>query len=126
MATIQVIQKNKEKIFRGINLEKLKELELREFAKLVKSRSRRSILRNDDVINKFIKKCEIRTASGGQIKTHDREMIIVPKMVGLSIFVHNGKEFQKVDITEFMLGHRFGEFSMTRKVAKHSKLGKKK
>ena len=50
-------------------------------------------------------------------------MIIVPKMIGLSIFVYNGKEFLKVDITHDMLGHRLGEFSLTRKIAKHTKAG---
>ncbi len=127
MATIQIIKKNKERIFRGKKLEDLKQLDVREFSKLVKSRSRRSLLRNYDVIEKFVKKCNERSAKGKQIRTHDRELIIVPNMVDRTIFIHNGKEFQKVEITEFMLGHRLGEFSMTRKIAKHAaKTAKKK
>ncbi len=57
------------------------------------------------------------------IKTHDRALVIVPQMVGKTIGVHNGKEFIKVIVTEEMLGHRLGEFSMTRKIAKHTKMG---
>jgi small subunit ribosomal protein S19 len=45
-------------------------------------------------------------------------------MVGLSFDVHNGKDFIKVFVTESMVGHKLGEFSLTRKFAGHSKKGK--
>jgi small subunit ribosomal protein S19 len=44
-------------------------------------------------------------------------------MIGKTIGIYNGKEFLRVIITEEMLGHRLGEFSMTRKIAKHTKMG---
>ena len=44
-------------------------------------------------------------------------------MVGNTIGVHNGKEFFKVVIVEEMLGHRLGEFAMTRRIAKHTSIG---
>lgn len=116
-------KKNKDKFFRGKNTEELKAVDTREFAKLVKSRARRTILRNYDVIEAFIAKCERNESRNKAIKTHDRTLIVVPRMVGKTIGVYNGKEFVKVVIVEEMLGHRLGEFSMTRKIARHTSIG---
>ncbi len=119
----ELIQKSKEKFYRGIELEELKKMDVREFAKLVKSGSRRFLLRNGEEIEKFVAKCEVKNARNKPIKTHDRELVIVPKMVGSMIQVHNGKEFVKVPIVSEMLGHRLGEFALTRKIAKHTSAG---
>ena len=125
MAEDTLVKKSKDKFFRGKNTEELKAIDTREFAKLVKSRARRTILRNYDIIEAFVKKCEIKDSKNRPIKTHDRTIVIVPKLVGKTIGVYNGKEFLKVVITEDMLGHRLGEFSMTRKIAKHTTVKKK-
>ncbi|MBT7928291.1 30S ribosomal protein S19 [Candidatus Peregrinibacteria bacterium] len=122
----ELARKSKDKFFRGKNVEDLKELSTRNFAKLVKARSRRTIMRNYDVIEAFVKKVEDKAAKGKLAKTQDRSLVIVPRMVGNMIGIHNGKEFTKILITHEMLGHRLGEFSMTRKIAKHTSLGKKK
>ena len=119
----KLVKKSKDKFFRGKNTEELKLIDTREFAKLVKSRARRTILRNYDVIEAFVKRCEMKDAKKRPIKTHDRALVIVPQLVGKTIGVYNGKEFVKVVVTEEMLGHRLGEFSMTRKIAKHTKMG---
>jgi small subunit ribosomal protein S19 len=118
-------KKSKDKFYRGVNTLELKDLDLREFAKFVKSSSRRAIIRNSDVIEKFVAKCEKRSAQNKPIKTHDRTIVVVPKMIGKTIQVYNGKEFVKVEIVDEMLGHRLGEFSPTRKIAKHTSLKKK-
>ena len=122
----ELVKKSKEKFFRGKNVEELKAVATREFAKLVKSRARRTIMRNYDVIEAFVKKVEEKSAKGKLPKTHDRTIVIVPRLVGKTVGVYNGKEFLKFEITYDMLGHRLGEFSMTRKIAKHTSLGKKK
>lgn len=122
----ELMKRSKEKFFRGNNVEDLKALGTREFAKLVKSRTRRTILRNYDVIEAFTKRLEEKSAKGKMMKTHNRTIVIMPRMVGKTIGVYNGREFVKVNITHEMLGHRLGEFSMTRKIAKHTSLGKKK
>ncbi|MEM2785003.1 MAG: ribosomal protein S19 family protein, partial [Candidatus Pacearchaeota archaeon] len=101
----------KEFLFRGKTLEELKKMDLREFAKYLKSRQRRSVLRQSHVIEKFLKRIEKKKAKGKPIRTHLRDLIIVPQMVGLTIYVHNGKEFIPVKINEEMLGHRLGEFA---------------
>jgi len=119
----ELIKKSKDKFYRGKNIEELKSVDTREFSKLLKSRARRKILRNYDVIEAFVSKCERNTSKNKSIKTHDRSIVIVPQMIGKTIGVHNGKEYIKVIIVEEMLGHRLGEFSMTRKIAKHTSVG---
>lgn len=122
----ELARKSKDKFFRGKNVEDLKAVDTREFAKLVKARARRTILRNYDVIEAFVRRLEAKESKRKMMKTHDRTIVIVPRMIGKTIGVYNGKEFLKVTITHDMLGHRLGEFSMTRKIAKHTSLGKKK
>jgi small subunit ribosomal protein S19 len=51
----------------------------------------------------------------GELKTTSRNSEIVPKFIKQTFFVHNGKTFTKVLVTEEMIGHKFGEFSPTRK-----------
>jgi len=57
------------------------------------------------------------------LKTHSREMVVLPKMVGLTIKVYNGKQFIDVLVVEEMLGHRFGEFALTRRRVAHNSPG---
>ena len=54
------------------------------------------------------------------IKTWSRRSTIVPEMIGLTMLVHNGKQFIPVLITEAMIGHKLGEFSPTRTFKAHS------
>jgi small subunit ribosomal protein S19 len=53
------------------------------------------------------------------IKTWSRRSMITPDFVGLTFTVHNGKVFNPVFVTENMVGHRLGEFSLTRSFKKH-------
>lgn len=113
----------REAIYRGKSLEELKLLDVRESAKYLKSRSRRTVLRNFDTIEKFIKRCEKKLEKNKRIKTHLRDLVIVPQLVGLTIQVHNGQAFQEFPITVEMIGHRLGEFAPTRVIAKHTSMG---
>ena len=117
------IAKSKEQNYRGQKLEHLKTLDVREVAKYLKSRSRRSVLRNFDKIEKFVKRCETAISQNKKIRTHLRDMIIVPRMVGMKVSVHNGKQFNDVPITVEMIGHRLGEFSLTRGRVNHGEAG---
>ena len=123
MAEEAIQQRSKDKFYRGKKIDDLKNLDTREFAKLVKSRPRRAILRNFDVIEAFIEKCKERSGKNRPIKTHNRALVIVPAMIGNTIGIHNGKEYIRVLIVEEMLGHRLGEFSPTRKPTKHGAAG---
>ena len=116
---MEAYEGKKEFTYRGKNLEELKALDIREFAKHLKSRERRSVLRHFDVIQRFLKK----NINKDKIRTHERDLIIVPQMVGLVIYVYNGQEFVQVRIAAEMLGHRLGEFSPTRRIVKHGAPG---
>jgi len=115
--------KKKELNYRGKTIDELKALGVREFAEFVKSRERRNILRNFQTIESFVSRLKARALKNKTIKTHSREMVVVPQMVGAKIGVHNGKEFVPVEITIEMLGHKLGEFALTRTKTKHTKSG---
>jgi small subunit ribosomal protein S15e len=57
------------------------------------------------------------------IKTHLRDTIIIPEMVGCMVAVHNGKSFNQIEIKAEMIGHYLGEFSLTYKPVKHGRPG---
>lgn len=120
---MEVEVKSKEVFYRGKPLEYLKGLDVRESAKYLPSRERRSVLRHFEIIEKFIKDCETKEARKKKIKTHMRDLVIVPKLVGKNIEVHNGKTFQEISVSADMIGHRLGEFAATRKRVAHSAAG---
>lgn len=113
----------KEFVYRGRTINELRQIDLREFAKFLPARERRSLLRQTETVEKFLKNCEKKIQKGKQIRTHLRSLVIVPKMLDLTIYIHNGKEFIPIKITEEMLGHRLGEFTMTRKKVEHGAPG---
>lgn len=111
----------KEFLFRGKTLDELKKLSVKEFAQLIPTRQRRTLLRGLTDEQKALMK-EVDNKEGN-IKTHCRDVVILPKMVGLTIKVHNGKEWTPVIIQDEMIGHRLGEFSLTRKGVRHNSPG---
>ena len=115
--------RKKEFTYRGKTLEELQKLDVREFASLLRSRERRTALRQFQEIEKFVKKAKTKSNKNQRIKTHARYLIIVPEMVGLRIQVHKGNQFLPIDITGEMLGHRLGEFAPTRSRVAHTKAG---
>ena len=115
--------KKKEFTYRGKSLEDLKKLDVREFAKYLRSRQRRNVLRQFQVIEDFVSRAKIKIGKGKPVRTHQRDLVVVPEMVGMKIDVHFGKGFSPVLVTGEMLGHTFGEFALTRSRVKHSKAG---
>lgn len=112
--------------FMGKSIEEIEKMPMEEFVKLLPARRRRTIKRGLlQKQKKFFDK--VRKAKLGKskkmIKTHVRDIVVVPEMLGLAIYVHNGKEFIPVIITSEMLGHLLGEFSLTRKKVQHSAPG---
>jgi small subunit ribosomal protein S19 len=81
----------------------------------------RSIKKGPFVDGHLMKKVEAHQSSGDKrpIKTWSRRSMILPEMVGLNFQVHNGKIFIPVFVTENMVGHRLGEFSITRAFKQH-------
>ncbi|MEK6887571.1 MAG: 30S ribosomal protein S19 [Candidatus Aenigmatarchaeota archaeon] len=110
--------------YRGKTQEELEAMSLEEFSGLLKSRQRRALKRGLPRQQKNLLE-KIRRFKGKDklIRTHSREMIILPEMIGAKLGIHNGHEFVMVIIDAGMLGHRLGEFSQTRHVVKHSAPG---
>ena len=80
----------------------------------------RSMKKGPYVDPRVLKKIEGKKPEAtGVIKTWSRACQIAPEMVGFKFGVHNGKDFIEVFITEDMVGHRLGEFSLTRKFVRH-------
>ena len=115
--------KRKEFTYRGKTLEELKKLDVREFSKYMKSGPRRTALRQFQQIENFISRAKVKINKNKPVRTHERSLVIVPDMVGMKINVHDGRSFIPIIITGEMLGHRLGEFAMTRGRVKHSKAG---
>jgi small subunit ribosomal protein S19 len=115
--------KRKEFTYRGKTLDELKKLDVREFAKYPRSRQRRSVLRQFQKIEEFVSRSKAKENKKSAIRTHQRDLVIVPEMVGMKIHVYNGQKFMAVIIVEEMLGHKLGEFALTRARIKHGKAG---
>ncbi|MEM2466313.1 MAG: 30S ribosomal protein S19 [Candidatus Bathyarchaeia archaeon] len=115
--------------YRGYTLEQLQGMSMDEFIMLLPARQRRSLHRGlspeQRILLENIRKAKEIMRKGGNvtIKTHCRDMIILPEMVGLTIHVHNGKEFVPVEIKPDMIGHYLGEFAITNKPVKHGTPG---
>jgi small subunit ribosomal protein S19 len=82
----------------------------------------RSIRKGPFIDHHLISKVEVAVKSKSKkpIKTWSRRSTIVPEMIDLTIAVHNGKEHIPVFITDNMVGHKLGEFAMTRTFKGHS------
>jgi len=115
--------------YRGYTVEQLQSMSMDEFITLLPARQRRSLQRGlspeqRTLLAKVRKAKEaMRRGQNITIKTHARDMIILPEMVGLTIHVHNGKEFVPVEIKPEMIGHYLGEFAITNKPVKHGSPG---
>ena len=121
--TEKIEMKKKEVLYKGKTMEELKSLETREFAKYVSSRGRRTILRQFREIENFVSRANEKIAKKKPIRTHQRSLVIVPKMLGMKIQIHNGKSFISTEVIMEKLGHRFGEFAPTRGRVKHGSAG---
>ncbi len=112
--------KKKEFKYRGLTLEELKKLSLDELLPLLPSRIRRTLKRGlTERQNKLLNDIE-KAQKGDTIRTHCRDMVILPTFVDHTIYIHNGKNFQRVDIEADMVGHYLGEFALTRQKVKHT------
>ena len=119
----------KEFLYRGLTLKQLESISMDEFIHLLPSRQRRSLQRGltpeQRIFLENIRSAKKVLKEGGKatIKTHARDMVILPEMIGVTILVHNGKEFTAVEITPEMIGHYLGEFAITNKPVKHGSPG---
>jgi len=116
----------KEFAYRGMAHEELENLSLEKLFQLFTARQRRSLTRGiTDNKRKLIE--EIKAAKAGRstvpIKTHVRDLIVLPYMGGVTVNVCSGKEFVPVGIVEEMIGHYLGEYVITNKRVQHGAPG---
>ena len=119
----------KEFSYRGHSLNSLTGMSMDEFINLLPSRQRRSLQRGLTPEQRILLE-KLREAKEAQkegkdvsLKTHVRDLIILPEMVGAKIAVHNGKEFVAMEIRPEMIGHYLGEFAITNKPVSHGTPG---
>jgi|Transcript_86341 small subunit ribosomal protein S15e len=116
--------------YRGIELEGLLDLGSEELAQLVSCRARRrfsrGLKRKPMAFIKKLRKAKKEAPFGEKpavVKTHLRNMIVMPEMIGSMVGVYNGKIFNAVEIKGEMVGHYLGEFSITYRPVKHGRPG---
>jgi small subunit ribosomal protein S19 len=112
--------KKKEFAYRGKTLEQLQAMPVEEVAQLFSARIRRTLRRGLSEEHQHLLGRVQKTDAGATLRTHLRDMPILPSFVGRTFAVHNGKEFMRIDIVPEMVGHYLGEFVLTRKSVKHT------
>jgi len=120
---------SREFMYRGKKLDEIQHMSLEDLAQILPSRARRSLLRGLPLRKKRLLE-KVRKAKKLQklgknpvIKTHERDAIVLPEMVGLKFAIHNGKDFVHIEIKPEMIGHYLGEFAPTRKKVTHGEPG---
>jgi len=117
--------------YRGYALEELQQMSMDEIIELLPSQRRRNLRRQQFWTHRRKKLLEdirraVEAAEQGKkivVRTHVRDMPILPEMVGATVGIYNGKEFIEVEIKPQMIGHLLGEFAPTRKVVRHGSPG---
>jgi len=115
--------------YRGYTLEQLQALSMDEFIRLMPARQRRSLQRGlTPEQRKLLQvlrdmKKPGQEASPIQLKTHCRDLLVLPEMVGIAFNIHSGKEFTSVTVRPEMIGHYLGEFVITNQKVSHGTPG---
>ncbi|PCH44220.1 40S ribosomal protein S15 [Wolfiporia cocos MD-104 SS10] len=116
--------------YRGVELDKLLDLGNEELVELVHARARRrfqrGLKRKPLALIKKLRKAKkeaLPNEKPAVVKTHLRDMIVVPEMIGSVIGIYNGKVFNSVEVKPEMVGHYLGEFSIPYKPVKHGRPG---
>ncbi len=115
-------RRKEEFTFHGYKIEELQKMSLTDLIPIMPASARRKVKRGwKDSEEKFLE--TYRKGGDRRIRTHLRDMLILPEMVGSEIEIHNGKEFIKVTIQPEAIFHLFGEFAPTRRKVSHGSAG---
>ncbi len=113
--------------YRGHTLDELQAMSLEEVAELLPARQRRTIQRGlgreQRVLLEKATEADPEETAKEPIRTHLRDMPILPEMVGKTFSVHTGDDFERVEVEAEMLGHYLGEFQITRQQVEHGQAG---
>ena len=113
-------KRKEEFLYRGRKVADLAKMSIEELAGLLPARQRRSIKRG---LVKDNKNLLTSLKNKDSVRTHIRNMIVMPDMVGKNLEIYNGKSFEKVEVMPEMIGHFFGEFALTRGRVQHGAAG---
>lgn len=114
-------RRKREFTYRGLTLDQLLEMPLEQVLRVLPARARRRYRRGlSDEEQVFVEKLREAEEDEDVVRTHLRDLPILPEFVGKKVAVHNGKEFVQVELKPEMIGHYLGEFAMTRKAVTHS------
>jgi small subunit ribosomal protein S19 len=113
--------------YRGHTLEELQAMSVEEVAELLPARQRRTIERGLSVEHEKLlenaREADPEETANNPIRTHLRDMPILPEMVDVTFAVHTGQSFERVEVQPEMLGHYLGEFQLTRTSVEHGQAG---
>ncbi|HVL87160.1 MAG TPA: 30S ribosomal protein S19 [Candidatus Thermoplasmatota archaeon] len=112
--------KKKEFLYRGHTLDELRALSMEELASILPARVRRDLRRGLAPGQRHLLERLGKAPPEAILRTHCRDMPVLPSFVGRTLAVHNGKEFARVEVQPDMIGHYLGEFALTRKAVKHT------
>ncbi|EMA44121.1 30S ribosomal protein S19 [Halococcus saccharolyticus] len=113
--------------YRGHTVEELQSMDREAVAELLPARLRRTIERGLSVEQEQLieeaKESGSEETANDPIRTHLRDMPVLPAFVDKTFAVHNGQEFERVRVEPEMLGHYLGEFQLTRTSVEHGQAG---
>ena len=112
----------KEFNYRGKTIEELQSMSMDEFIRMLPSRMRRSLRRGLSEEQRIVLE-KLRKDDGKPIRTHARDLVIMPEMLGKIIYCYTGKEFKEIRINEKMLGHYLGEYAISMSLVRHGRPG---
>ena len=123
-----MVSKKKVFSYRGKSLEELQTLPMDDLLEILPSRARRSLSRGMSTnhikfFEKIQKSIRNKSPSAKPIRTHLRDFVILPQMIGLTLNVYNGREYLQVRVIPEMIGHYLGEYAPTQKIVRHSAPG---
>ena len=108
--------------YRGKTIEELKAMSMDEFIRLLPSRMRRSLKRGLSQEQRIVLE-KLRKDDGKPVRTHARDLVIMPEMLGKTIHCYTGKEFKEITISEKMMGHYLGEYAISITAVRHGRPG---
>ena len=113
--------------YRGHTVDEMQEMSLDEVAALLPARQRRTIERGLSAehakLREKARKRDPETTADEPIRTHLRDMPVLPEFIGYTFAVYDGQEFQRVAVEPEMVGHYLGEFQLTRRSVEHGQAG---
>ncbi len=108
--------------YRGKTIEELQAMSMDEFIRMLPSRMRRSLKRGLSQEQRIVLE-KLRKDDGKPVRTHARDLVIMPEMLGKTIHCYTGKEFKEITINEKMMGHYLGEYAISITPVRHGRPG---